>query len=63
MCTPIVARQRPGKIPLTVAKQRIGKKRYRGNEHIRNNINIVGRVVFYTVRVVSSKAVPCLAFV
>jgi hypothetical protein len=31
-------------------------KRYRGNEYIRNNRRIVGRVVFYAVRVVSKKS-------
>jgi hypothetical protein len=37
--------------PLTSARQRLGKKRYCGNEYIRNNRTIVGRVVFCAVRV------------
>jgi hypothetical protein len=35
-----------------VARQRLGKRSYRGNEYTRNN-RIVGRVVFYVVRVIS----------
>jgi hypothetical protein len=49
---PIVVR--PGKNPLTVARQRLFKKRYRGNEYTRNR-RIVGGVVFNVARVVSRK--------
>jgi hypothetical protein len=64
---PIVARQWLGDIPLIVARQRLGKnspyrceatawKKYcRGNEYIRDNRTIVGRVVFNVARVVSRK--------
>jgi hypothetical protein len=38
-------------IPPTVARQ----KRYGGNEYTRNNRRIVGRVVFYAVRVESKE--------
>jgi hypothetical protein len=47
---PIVTRQRLGKSPLIVARQR-----YRGNEYTRNNRRIVGRVVFNVAPVVSRK--------
>jgi hypothetical protein len=38
-----------------VARQRLGKKRYLGNEYTRNNSRIVERVVFYVICVVSKK--------
>jgi hypothetical protein len=41
--------------PLIVARQRLGKKNYRGNEYTRSNTGIVGRLVFYTVYVVSKE--------
>jgi hypothetical protein len=37
---------------LLVAKQRLGKKRYRGNEYTCNNRRIVVRIVLYAVRVI-----------
>jgi hypothetical protein len=51
---PIVATQRLDKILPTVARQRLGKKRYRGNEYTRNNMT-AWRVVFCAVRVVSRR--------
>jgi hypothetical protein len=38
-----------------VARQRLRKKHYRGNEYTRNYRRIVGRVYFYAVRVISRK--------
>jgi uncharacterized protein (DUF486 family) len=37
--------------PLIVARQRLGKKRYRGNKYKRNT-KIIGLAVFHAVRVV-----------
>jgi hypothetical protein len=45
----IIARQWLGKSPPIVARQ------YHGNEYTRNNIRIVGHVVFSVARVVSRK--------
>jgi hypothetical protein len=42
--------------PLVVLRQRRSKKRYRGQEHARNNKRIVGSVVFYAVRVVTKES-------
>jgi hypothetical protein len=42
--------------PPLVTRQRLGKKCYRGNKYTRNNRRIVGRVVFFTIRVVSRKS-------
>jgi hypothetical protein len=42
--------------PPIAARQRIEKKRYRGNEYTRGNRRIVGRVVFYAIRVVSKES-------
>jgi hypothetical protein len=36
-----------------VARQRLGKKLYRDNEYTRNNIKIVGHVVFFAARALS----------
>jgi hypothetical protein len=37
-----------------IARQRLVKKSYCGNEYTRNN-RIVGRAIFYAIRVVSKK--------
>jgi hypothetical protein len=39
-----------------VARQRLSKKRYRGNEYTHNNRRIVGDVDIYAVRVVSKES-------
>jgi hypothetical protein len=39
-----------------VARLRLGKKRYRGNEYTRKNRRIVGRVISYAARVVSKES-------
>jgi hypothetical protein len=39
-------------LPVSQCKATARYKRYRGNEFTRNNRRIVGRVVFYAVRVV-----------
>jgi hypothetical protein len=44
--------------PFIVATQRLGKKRYLGNEYTRNNSRIVRRVVLYAVRAVSKEIRP-----
>jgi hypothetical protein len=41
--------------PIHVARQRLGRKRYRNNGYTRNNRKIVGRVIFYAVRFVSKE--------
>jgi hypothetical protein len=43
-------------VTLIVARQRLGKKSYRGNEYTRINRKIVGRVVLYAVLVVSQES-------
>jgi hypothetical protein len=40
-----------------VARQRLGKKHYHGNKYTRNSRRIVGRVVFYAVRIVSKEKI------
>jgi hypothetical protein len=42
--------------PTIVARQRLGKNFYRGNEYTRNNKRIIGRVIFYAAHVVSKES-------